>query len=68
MATHLKALREGLVCYSTARKKEVKGCKLLKRRTPLSALDIKRLARAVGIVCSGAQAVDVVERSIIIAP
>jgi hypothetical protein len=32
--THLKALREGLVCCSIVLKKQVKGCNLLKRRTP----------------------------------
>ena len=58
----LKALRESLASCSAALKKQVTGRKLIKRKKPLGALDLGRLAKATGVSYSGHQAVAVVER------
>lgn len=52
-AIERKALRESLVACSASLKEQVAGRKLLKRKNPIGALDLGRLARAAGLSCSG---------------
>ncbi|KAJ1272950.1 hypothetical protein BS78_06G242300 [Paspalum vaginatum] len=58
-AVHLKALRENLQACSKPLQKHVKTCKLTKRKNPLGALDLGRLAKAAGLGCADRRAVAV---------
>lgn len=66
-AIQCKALRESLATCS-ASLKHVTGRCLLKRKNPIGALDLKRLARAAGLSYSGRCAVTVVATGITVAP
>ena len=59
-AMQCKALRESLAPCSAALKKHVAERKILKRKHPLGALDLHRLAKAAGLSCSDQNAVAVV--------
>ena len=56
-AIHLKALREYLLACSKPLQRHVKARKLTKRKNPLSALDLGRLAKAAGLGCADRRAV-----------
>jgi hypothetical protein len=58
-AIQLKALHESLAACSASLKKQVAGRKLLKWKNPIGALDLRRLARAAGLSCSGRRSVEV---------
>ncbi|CAO2041471.1 unnamed protein product [Urochloa humidicola] len=58
-AMQRKAIRESLAACSKDLKHHVKTRKLLKKKNPLGALDLGRLAKAAGIGCAGRRAVAV---------
>jgi hypothetical protein len=58
-AIQRKALRESLAACSASLKKQVAGHKLLKRKNPIGALDLRRLARAARLSYSGRRSVEV---------
>jgi hypothetical protein len=64
-AIQRKALKESLVACSAQLKKQIKGRKILKRKNPIGALDLGRLARAACLSCSDRQAVAVAAASTI---
>ncbi|CAN6330814.1 unnamed protein product [Urochloa humidicola] len=59
MAMERKALREGLANCSKDLQRQVYKRKILKKKNPLGALDLGRLAKAAGLGCSGRHAVAV---------
>ena len=54
-----KALRESLAPCSAILKKHVTERKIFKRKHPLGALDLRRLAKAAGLSCTDQHAVSV---------
>lgn len=58
-----QGLRESLAACSASLKKQVAGHKLLKRKNPIGALDLGRLARAAGLSCNGRRLVEVAASS-----
>lgn len=58
-AVNRKAIRESLASCSDDLKKQVSSRRLLKRKNPLAALDLSRLAKAADLRCSDRRAVAV---------
>ncbi|CAN6270193.1 unnamed protein product [Urochloa humidicola] len=58
-AMQRKAIRESLAACSKDLKHHVKTRKLLKKKNPLGALDLGRLAKVAGIGCAGCRAIAV---------
>jgi len=53
-AVNRKALRESLVLCSSELKAQVSACRILKKKNPLMALDLSRLAKAACLVAVAA--------------
>ncbi|CAN6165254.1 unnamed protein product [Urochloa humidicola] len=60
-AMQRKALRECLANCSQAMKKQVATCRILKRKHPIGALDLRRLAKAAGLSCADQNTVAVAD-------
>ncbi|CAN6276917.1 unnamed protein product [Urochloa humidicola] len=58
-AMKCKALRESLAACSKTLKRQIKTRQMLKKKTPLGALDLGRLAKAAGLTCADHRAVTV---------
>ncbi|CAN6339211.1 unnamed protein product [Urochloa humidicola] len=58
-AMQRKAIRESLAACSADLKRQVQTRKLLKKKNPIGALDLGRLAKAVGLSCAWCRAVAV---------
>jgi hypothetical protein len=58
-AVSRKALRESLASCSADLRKQVATRRILKKKKPLAALDLTRLASAAGLVCADKRAVAV---------
>ncbi|CAN6227584.1 unnamed protein product [Urochloa humidicola] len=56
-AMQRKALRESLANCSQALKKQVSSRRILKRKNPIGAKDLRRLAKAAGLTCADQRAV-----------
>jgi hypothetical protein len=58
-AVQRRALRDNLATCSEELKRQVSTRKFLKRKTPLGALDLGRLAKAVGLGCADKRVVSI---------
>ena len=67
-AIQRKALRESLAACSASLMKQVTGCKLLKRKNPIGALDLGHLAMAAGLSYIGRRSAAVTVLGIAVAP